>query len=245
MREAVLDRLRWGGPGTGLDDGRLPAADAADLPGRAPVVADVPVRALDPQVFGVWGQGFGAFGTAGGGGNAFDLNRQIAGFAAGADVRLASGPRVGVVGGYTEADPRQRGPGGRPEPGGERDAQERLRRPVRRLRARPAGAAAGGALRRHGRAHPPGRGVRAVGHAERARRRPHGAGIRRDRLADRAGAAGGLVRRAVRGRGVCRDPARRLRGDGRRGGAGERRAGLRSRRGDRGDSGADAPGPGL
>ncbi|MGU3560087.1 autotransporter domain-containing protein [Methylobacterium radiotolerans] len=104
VREAVLDRLRWGGPGTGLDDGALPAADAADLPGRAPVVADVPVRALDPQVFGVWGQGFGAFGTAGGGGNAFDLNRQIAGFAAGADVRLASGPRVGVVGGYTEAD---------------------------------------------------------------------------------------------------------------------------------------------
>jgi outer membrane autotransporter protein len=103
VREAVLDRLRWGNPGTGLDYGALPAAYTADLPGRAPVVADVPVRTLDPQVFGLWGQGFGAFGTADGSGNAFDLDRQIAGFAAGADVRLPGGLRVGVVGGYTEA----------------------------------------------------------------------------------------------------------------------------------------------
>ena len=103
VREAVLDRLRWGSPGTGLDYGTLPAAYTADLPGRAPVVAGVPVRTLDPQVFGLWGQGFGAFGTAEGGGNAFDLDRQIAGFAAGADLRLGSGLRVGLVGGYTEA----------------------------------------------------------------------------------------------------------------------------------------------
>ncbi|WP_267358262.1 MULTISPECIES: autotransporter domain-containing protein [unclassified Methylobacterium] len=103
VREAVLDRLRWGDPGTGLDYGTLPAAYTADLPGRAPVVANVPVRTLDPQVFGLWGQGFGAFGTADGGGNAFDLDRQIAGFAAGADIRLANGLRFGVVGGYTEA----------------------------------------------------------------------------------------------------------------------------------------------
>ncbi|WP_457106569.1 autotransporter domain-containing protein [Methylobacterium sp. P5_C11] len=103
VREAVLDRLRWGNPGTGLDYGTLPSAYAADLPGRPPVVAAVPVRTLDPQVFGLWGQGFGAFGTADGGGNAADLNRQIAGFAAGADLRLPGGMRFGVVGGYTEA----------------------------------------------------------------------------------------------------------------------------------------------
>lgn len=103
VREAVLDRLRWGDPGAGLDAGALPAADAADRPGRAPVVATVPVRTLDPQVFGLWGQGLGALGTADGGGNAFDLDRQIAGFAAGADVRLPSGLRFGAVGGYTEA----------------------------------------------------------------------------------------------------------------------------------------------
>ncbi|TXN53452.1 autotransporter domain-containing protein, partial [Methylobacterium sp. WL18] len=77
---------------------------SADLPGRSPVVASVPARILDPQVFGLWGQGFGAFGTAGGGGNAFDLDRQIAGFALGADIRLPSGFKFGVVGGYTEAN---------------------------------------------------------------------------------------------------------------------------------------------
>ncbi|MEE7462826.1 autotransporter outer membrane beta-barrel domain-containing protein [Methylobacterium fujisawaense] len=116
VREAVLDRLRWGTPGTGLDYGSLPAAYSADQPGRAPVIASVPVRTLDPQVFGVWGQGFGSFGTANGGGNAFDLNRQIAGFAVGADVRLPSGFKFGVVGGYTESflDSTGRAGGGSP-----------------------------------------------------------------------------------------------------------------------------------
>ena len=104
VREAVLDRLRWGGTAASLDGTRVPAAYAADLPGRAPVVASVPLQTLDPQVFGLWGQGFGAFGTAGGGGNAFDLDRQIAGFALGADIRLPSGLRLGLVGGYTEAN---------------------------------------------------------------------------------------------------------------------------------------------
>lgn len=116
VREAVLDRLRWGSPGTGLDYGILPSAYTADLPGRQPVVASVPVRTLDPQVFGVWGQGFGSFGTADGGGNAFNLNRQIAGFAAGVDVRLPSGFKFGLVGGYTEAflDSAGRASGGSP-----------------------------------------------------------------------------------------------------------------------------------
>lgn len=103
VREAVLDRLRWGNPGTGLDYGTLPSAYTADLPGRSPAVASVPMRILDPQVVGLWGQGFGAFGSAKGGGNAFDMNRQIAGFATGADLQLPSGLRLGVVGGYTEA----------------------------------------------------------------------------------------------------------------------------------------------
>jgi outer membrane autotransporter protein len=104
VREAVLDRLRRGGDAPGLDYGTVPAAYTADLPGRAPPVAQVPVRTLDPQVFGLWGQGFGAFGTAGGGGNAFDLDRQIAGFALGAAIRLPSGVRFGLVGGYTETN---------------------------------------------------------------------------------------------------------------------------------------------
>ncbi|KAB1069479.1 autotransporter outer membrane beta-barrel domain-containing protein [Methylobacterium planeticum] len=106
VREAILDRLRWGttpGASDGLDYGSLPAAYTADLPGRRPVVASLPVRTLDPTVIGVWGQVFGAFGSAGGGNNAFSVNRQLAGFAAGIDVRLPSGIRLGLVGGYSEA----------------------------------------------------------------------------------------------------------------------------------------------
>lgn len=104
VREAVLDRLRWGAsPGTadGLSFGSLPASYTADLPSRPPVISSVPVQTLDPTVVGLWGQGFGAFGSAGGG-NAFGLDRTLAGFAAGLDVRLPSGFKLGIVGGYTE-----------------------------------------------------------------------------------------------------------------------------------------------
>lgn len=105
VREAILDRLRWGttpGMGDGLSFGALPATYTADLPGRRPPVAAVPMRTLDPTVVGIWGQGFGAFGSASSGGNAFGLDRTLAGFAAGLDVRLPSGIKLGVVGGYTE-----------------------------------------------------------------------------------------------------------------------------------------------
>uniref|UniRef100_UPI0035C99D9B autotransporter outer membrane beta-barrel domain-containing protein n=1 Tax=uncultured Methylobacterium sp. TaxID=157278 RepID=UPI0035C99D9B len=106
VREAILDRLRWGvtpGSAESLDYGRLPAAYTADLPGRSPPAASVPARVLDPRVFGLWGQGFGAFGDARGNGNAAGLNRQISGFVLGADVRLESGFKLGVAGGYTAA----------------------------------------------------------------------------------------------------------------------------------------------
>ncbi|GBU18169.1 MULTISPECIES: autotransporter domain-containing protein [Methylobacterium] len=106
VREAILDRLRWGGtPGVadGLDLGRLPAAYTADLPGRTAPVASVPARILDPRVFGLWGQGFGSFGDARTDGNAAGLTRQISGFVIGADVRLESGFKLGVAGGYSTA----------------------------------------------------------------------------------------------------------------------------------------------
>ena len=105
VREAILDRLRWGttpGSADGLSFGSLPATYTADLPGRRPPVASVPMQTLDPTVVGIWGQGFGAFGSASSGGNAFGLDRTLAGFAAGLDVRLPSGIKLGVVGGYTE-----------------------------------------------------------------------------------------------------------------------------------------------
>ena len=106
VREAILDRLRWGTtPGTadGLNYGRLPATYTADLPGRAAPVAPVAARILDPRVFGLWGQGFGSFGDARSDGNAAGFSRQISGFALGADVRLENGIKLGVVGGYTAA----------------------------------------------------------------------------------------------------------------------------------------------
>ncbi|MCJ2009140.1 autotransporter domain-containing protein [Methylobacterium sp. J-092] len=105
VREAILDRLRWGvtpGSADGPSFGDLPARYSADLPESRPPVASVPMRILDPTVVGVWGQGFGAFGGAGGG-NAFGLDRTLAGFAAGLDLRLPSGFRLGLVGGYAES----------------------------------------------------------------------------------------------------------------------------------------------
>ncbi|KQP93070.1 autotransporter, partial [Methylobacterium sp. Leaf113] len=104
VREAILDRLRWG-PAPGADEaedyGALPATYSADLPGRAAPVVPVPMRVLDPRVFGLWGQGFGSFGQARGDGNAAALARQTSGFVLGADVRLETGFRLGCTGGYT------------------------------------------------------------------------------------------------------------------------------------------------
>ncbi|MGX7707293.1 autotransporter domain-containing protein [Methylobacterium sp. Gmos1] len=100
VREAILDRLRWAGDGT-RDYGNLPATYTADLPGRAAPIAPVPVRVLDPRVFGLWGQGFGSFGQARSDGNAVTLDRDTASFVLGADVRLENGIKLGVAGGYT------------------------------------------------------------------------------------------------------------------------------------------------
>ncbi|UHC15731.1 autotransporter domain-containing protein [Methylobacterium currus] len=100
VREAILDRLRWSGDGS-RDYGSLPATYTADLPGRAAPVAPVPVRVLDPRVFGLWGQGFGSVGQARSDGNAVTLDRDTAGFVLGADVRLEDGIKLGVAGGYT------------------------------------------------------------------------------------------------------------------------------------------------
>lgn len=104
VREAILDRLRWGaapGQSDGLNYGSLPATYTADLPGRRLAPTPVPVAVLDPRVFGLWGQGFGSFGNAGSDGNAASLSRQTSGFVIGADLRLEPGFRLGVAGGYT------------------------------------------------------------------------------------------------------------------------------------------------
>lgn len=111
VREAILDRLRRGDVAGapafgGLSAASLPAAYSADLPGRVAPPVQVPAQLAAPRAYGLWGQGFGAFGRTRGDGNAASLSRQISGFVLGADTGLdlgglPGGWRVGVAGGYT------------------------------------------------------------------------------------------------------------------------------------------------
>ncbi|MDF2597460.1 MAG: hypothetical protein K0Q54_283 [Methylobacterium brachiatum] len=105
-REAVLDRLRWGGGSERRDYGSLPAAYTADRPGEPVEPAAVPARVFDPRVVSLWGQGLGSLGHVRADGNAAALSRQSAGFVMGVDARLdglgAGGLRLGVVGGHVE-----------------------------------------------------------------------------------------------------------------------------------------------
>ncbi|GEO98936.1 autotransporter-associated beta strand repeat-containing protein [Methylobacterium haplocladii] len=114
VREAVLDRLRWGDAG-GFGGGiggqgigqrfapgtTLPGAYTADLPGRAPTLAAIPTRLVDPQPIAVWGQGFGSFGSTATDGNAARLARQTSGFVLGGDARVGNDWRIGAAGGYS------------------------------------------------------------------------------------------------------------------------------------------------
>jgi autotransporter-associated beta strand protein len=113
VREAILDRLRFGdapsfggigaqGIGQRFAPGTtLPAVYTADLPGRSTVPVPVSTQLVVPNPVALWGQGFGAFGSTGGDGNAARLDQQTSGFLLGADTRLGERWRVGVAGGYT------------------------------------------------------------------------------------------------------------------------------------------------
>ncbi|GJE57434.1 autotransporter-associated beta strand repeat-containing protein [Methylobacterium thuringiense] len=112
VREAVLDRLRWGDAGgfggNNLGIGQrfapgttLPGAYTADVPGRTPTLAAIPTRLVDPNPVAVWGQGFGSFGSTATDGNAARLARQTSGFVLGADARVENDWRVGAAGGYS------------------------------------------------------------------------------------------------------------------------------------------------
>ena len=112
IREAILDRLRFGETGFGGfgADGigqrfapgtTLPAMYTADLPGRKVAPVLVPTQFVPPSPVAVWGTGFGSFGSIGGTANAGRLDTQTSGFVLGADTRLDGTWRVGVAGGYT------------------------------------------------------------------------------------------------------------------------------------------------
>ncbi|MCJ2127575.1 autotransporter domain-containing protein [Methylobacterium sp. E-045] len=110
VREAVLDRMRWGEVGLRSGDGigqrfapgaTVPAAFAADPSGRAPIISQVTLPARTPSPFTSWGQGFGSFGATAGNDNAARLTRETGGFVLGGDIRLGDLWRVGVASGYT------------------------------------------------------------------------------------------------------------------------------------------------
>ncbi|SDR62439.1 outer membrane autotransporter barrel domain-containing protein [Rhizobiales bacterium GAS113] len=106
-RDAILDRLSQHEAPTLGAATTMTGAYAADLPsGKHPNLAPVEVRMYQPHVFGVWGQGFGNWGTTGSDNNAAKLTRDTGGFIIGADTTLSTGWsgvwRLGVAGGYTD-----------------------------------------------------------------------------------------------------------------------------------------------
>ncbi|MFL5179128.1 MAG: autotransporter domain-containing protein [Microvirga sp.] len=101
VRDALLDRLRGlGTPAAGGQTQSAFASYAADAPGPRQAVA-VPVQPIDPRVFAVWGQGFGAFGRTDGEAGTAALKRSTGGFILGADATFDERWRAGVAGGYT------------------------------------------------------------------------------------------------------------------------------------------------
>ena len=112
LQQLILARLT-GGFGTFAANGSgfqgfasgssVDAAYAADLPGRRPATAAVPVGDLDPQVFSTWGSGFGSFGSTRTDGNAGTMTRDVGGFVVGADATIDGMWRIGLAGGYTRS----------------------------------------------------------------------------------------------------------------------------------------------
>ncbi|SED11360.1 outer membrane autotransporter barrel domain-containing protein [Rhizobiales bacterium GAS191] len=107
-REAILDRLSQTADVPVLGAATtMTGAYAADLPsGKHPNLAPVEVRMVQPRMFGVWGQGFGDWGTTDGDHNAAKLSRNTGGFILGADTTQTLGWsgvwRLGIAGGYTD-----------------------------------------------------------------------------------------------------------------------------------------------
>lgn len=102
VRDAALNRLRsLGGPSAAGATAMAPAAYAADLAGRLPAVAEVPLRSFDPRLFTLWAQGLGNWGRTDGDGNAARLDRSTGGFLIGAEATLDERWRFGFAGGYT------------------------------------------------------------------------------------------------------------------------------------------------
>ena len=116
MRDAVLGRLRQasfaGAPGPmaalGFGGPALAYAEAASAyvdAGKSAVrVKALPLAVpVQPSDITWWSQGLGAWGRIEGGGNAADVQRNLAAFFTGVDRRLGDNWRAGIAGGYTNA----------------------------------------------------------------------------------------------------------------------------------------------
>ena len=73
-------------------------AYAADLPAKAAPFTSPPASTLT-----FWTQGFGAWGTFNGGGNAATIDRRLGGAIVGVDKRLGNGWQLGFAAGFSEA----------------------------------------------------------------------------------------------------------------------------------------------
>jgi outer membrane autotransporter protein len=105
-REAILDRLSQPAeqPVLGATT-TMTGAYAADLPAHKPALAPVAVQMVQPRLFGLWGQGFGDWGSTSSDHNAAKLARDTGGFIIGADAErqfLNGDWRFGIAGGYTD-----------------------------------------------------------------------------------------------------------------------------------------------
>ncbi|MBZ6077187.1 autotransporter domain-containing protein [Microvirga sp. WGZ8] len=99
VQDALLNRLR--APLVSRPTTQVPAAYAADKPGRPAPVASVPYPSLDQRRFALWGEGFGSWGRIGSTASTAGLESSTGGFILGADARLTDGIRLGLAGGYT------------------------------------------------------------------------------------------------------------------------------------------------
>ena len=99
VQGAILGRLRT--PFSTPSRVNVPAAFAADRPGAAPQADAMPYPTLDPRRFALWGQGFGAWGSAGSTGQAAGFDTTTGGFIVGAETAPVTGYRLGIAGGYT------------------------------------------------------------------------------------------------------------------------------------------------
>ena len=102
VRNAVLGRLRQApfdsGPTASLAMGGPMLAYAADLPAKAAPFTSPPASTLT-----FWTQGFGAWGTFGGDGNAATIDRRLGGAIVGVDKRLGNGWQLGFAAGFSDA----------------------------------------------------------------------------------------------------------------------------------------------